>query len=185
MNLEQVEEYFGKMYVPLDCQFIVAQPGENGAVTFTEVYHIGKNQRLMTFKLGEWVPKRGSVWTNTTFYTRRGDLQGVSINAAVISDVSMSNLLHSGVFHKKAGKYLTGQEISYLCKFQTLITAFANATGPCLVPVQSSPQLHTFSIVYFTILSFHLRLGLSTRKFHVISRHSFRNILIKFKQANI
>lgn len=104
MESKQLEGYFSKIYVPLDCHFIAAQPSETGAITFTEVYHIGKNHRLQKFKLGEWDPEKGPAWTNTSFYTRRGDLQGVSIKAAVIPDVSISNLLHGGVFHEKAGK---------------------------------------------------------------------------------
>lgn len=99
MESKQLEEYFSIMYVPLDCHFIVAQPTETGAVTFTEVYHIRKNQRMQTFKVGEWNPERGSAWTNTSFYKRRGDLQGVSINTAVISDVSMNDLPLGGLFH--------------------------------------------------------------------------------------
>jgi hypothetical protein len=97
MEPKQLDGYFNKTYVPLDCHFIVAQPTESGAVTFTEVYHIRRNHGLQKFRLGEWDPERGPAWTNTSFYTRRGDLQGVRIKAAVISDVRMINLLH-GLF---------------------------------------------------------------------------------------
>jgi hypothetical protein len=89
MDSEQLEEYLNGTYIPLDCHFIVARPAEMGAVIFTEVYHIKRNQSLQKLKLGEWDLERGPSWTNMSFYTRRGDLQGATINAAVISDVSI------------------------------------------------------------------------------------------------
>jgi hypothetical protein len=89
MDSERLEEYLNGTYIPLDCQYILAQPTEKGAVIFTEVYHIGRNHRLQKLKLGEWDPERGPSWTNMSFYMRRRDLQGVTINAAVIADVSM------------------------------------------------------------------------------------------------
>jgi hypothetical protein len=88
MDSAQTEAYLTGSYIPLDCQFIVATPTESGSVVFTEVYHIRRNHRLQTVKLGEWHPASGPGWTNLSFYTRRRDLQGVTINAAVISDVS-------------------------------------------------------------------------------------------------
>jgi hypothetical protein len=91
MDSEQLEEYLNGTYIPLDCHFIVARPTGTGAVIFTEVYHIGRNQRLQTLKLGKWDLERGPSWTNMSFYSRRRDLQGVTINAAVISDVSIIN----------------------------------------------------------------------------------------------
>ena len=84
----QTEVYLTGSYIPLDCQFIVAAPTESGSVVFTEVYHIRRNHRLQAVKLGQWHPASGPGWTNLPFYTRRRDLQGVTINAAVISDVS-------------------------------------------------------------------------------------------------
>jgi len=84
----QTKVYLRGSYIPLDCQFIVAAPTGSGSVVFTEVYHIRRNHRLQTIKLGEWHPASGPGWTNLSFYARRRDLQGVTINAAVISDVS-------------------------------------------------------------------------------------------------
>jgi hypothetical protein len=66
----------------------MAVPIVSGSVVFSEVYHIRGDHRLTTVKLGEWHPASGPVWTNLSFYNRRRDLQGVAINAAVISDVS-------------------------------------------------------------------------------------------------
>jgi hypothetical protein len=100
MDSNQLEENLNGTYIPLDCHFIVARATGKGAVIFTEVYHIGRNQRLQKLKLGEWDPERGPKWTNMPFYTRRRDLQGVTINAAVISDVSMINVFRDPVFHK-------------------------------------------------------------------------------------
>jgi hypothetical protein len=88
IDSDQMEVYLTGSYIPLDCLFIVAAPTETRSVTFTEVYHIRRNHRLQKIRLGEWHPERGPSWTNVSFYTRRRDLQGVMINAAVISDVS-------------------------------------------------------------------------------------------------
>jgi hypothetical protein len=89
MDSEQLEEYFNGTYIPLDCHFIVAQPKGTDAVIFTEVYHIRRDQRLQKLKLGEWDLDKGPIWTNMSFYMRRRDLQGATINTAVISDVSI------------------------------------------------------------------------------------------------
>jgi hypothetical protein len=88
MDSTQTEVYLRGSYIPLDCQFIMAVPIVSGSVVFTEVYHIRRDHRLQTVKLGEWHPASGPGWTNLSFYNRRRDLQGVAINAAVISDVS-------------------------------------------------------------------------------------------------
>jgi hypothetical protein len=92
MDAELLEQHLDGTYIPLDCQYIVARPTEKGAVIFTEVYHIGRKHRLQQLKLGEWDPERGPSWTNVSFYTRRRDLHGVTIKAAVISDVSMISI---------------------------------------------------------------------------------------------
>jgi hypothetical protein len=84
----QTEIYLRGSYIPLDCQFIVAVPTGTGTVVLTEVYHIRRNHRLQTVKLGEWHPESGPGWTNLSFYSRRRNLHGVRIKAAVISDVS-------------------------------------------------------------------------------------------------
>lgn len=97
MDSKDLEKYFDGIYIPLDCQFIVAHPTEQNAVIFTEVYHIRRNDRLQMLKLGEWDHENGHSWANASFYSRRSDLQGVTINAAVISDVSFdrrSDQLH-------------------------------------------------------------------------------------------
>jgi hypothetical protein len=99
MDSELPEEYLDGTYIPLDCQYIVALPTEKGAVIFTEVYHIGRKHRLQKLNLGEWDPQRGPSWTNVSFYTRRRDLHGVKIKAAVIADVSMISV--GPVFHGK------------------------------------------------------------------------------------
>jgi hypothetical protein len=88
MDSDQTEVYLRGSYIPLDCQFIVAALTNTGSVMFTELYHIRRDHNLQTFKLGEWHPERGPRWTNMSFYTRRRDLQGVTINTAIISDVS-------------------------------------------------------------------------------------------------
>jgi hypothetical protein len=88
MDSTEMEVYLRGSYIPLDCHFIVATPTNRGSVVFTEVYHIRRNHRLQTTKLGEWHSASGPGWTNLSFYTRRRDLHGVTINTAVISDVS-------------------------------------------------------------------------------------------------
>jgi hypothetical protein len=113
MDSEQLEEYLKGTYIPLDCHFIVARATETGAVIFTEVYHIGRNERLQKLKLGEWDLERGPRWTNMSFYTRRRDLQGVTIKAAVISDVSMINVFRCPVFHGKMCSYVARKTIRW------------------------------------------------------------------------
>ncbi|PSN40739.1 hypothetical protein C0J52_16799 [Blattella germanica] len=93
MDSQPLENYFEGIYIPLDSQFIVARHFER-TITFTEVYRVGKMEPLRTNNVGEWRSSdKGPRWTTLTFYSRRGDLQGVRVKAAVISDGAICNIM--------------------------------------------------------------------------------------------
>ncbi|XP_069696128.1 probable glutamate receptor [Periplaneta americana] len=79
-----LKEFFDKLFIPFDCDFLVAQRcGDTTEVSLTEVYHIHNIRPLQTFRVAKWSPREMS-WSSETFHERRGSLQGVSIKAAVI-----------------------------------------------------------------------------------------------------
>jgi hypothetical protein len=72
-----LDEVFKDVYIPFDCEFLVAQ--QEGTVSLTEVYRISDGQPLQMHRVADWSYETGFVWTATSFYKRRGDLQGLLI----------------------------------------------------------------------------------------------------------
>ena len=71
------DHVFREFSISFDCEFLVAQLA--GQVSLTEVYRVEHEQPLQKYRLGTWSSAGGFVWTNTSFSTRRGDLQGLPI----------------------------------------------------------------------------------------------------------
>jgi hypothetical protein len=76
------QEVLADIYVPFDCEFLVARRGKNGEITLTEVYKIAKGRSLLSYHFGYWVSETQYYFPSTDFYSRRPSLQGLFISAA-------------------------------------------------------------------------------------------------------
>jgi hypothetical protein len=86
-----LEELFANIYIPFDCEFIVAQWSvTNTEVSLTEIYRVLYNIPLQTFRTANWTSTGGFSWSTAPFVLRRGNLQGISIKAAVVPYVCIS-----------------------------------------------------------------------------------------------
>jgi hypothetical protein len=89
-----LEELFRDIYIPFDCDFLVAENSsvmdeEDLEVTLTEVYHVQFSGPLQKYRIGNWSSGTGITWSTVPFYQRRGDLQGIEIRAAIVADVGV------------------------------------------------------------------------------------------------
>jgi hypothetical protein len=75
-------EVLADIYVPFDCEFVVARQGENGEITLTEVYNIAKGRPLLSCHFGYWISETQYNFPSTDFYSRRPSLEGLLISAA-------------------------------------------------------------------------------------------------------
>lgn len=92
-----IEELFINMHIPFDCEFLVAENSsvmdeEHLEVTLTEVYHVHLSGPLQKYRVGTWNSDAGITWSNVPFYQRRGDLQGITIKAAIVADVGILSM---------------------------------------------------------------------------------------------
>jgi hypothetical protein len=97
---ESVEDVFGTVYIPFDCDFLVAQ-GSTGMtmgdlkVSLFELYHIVPKSSLRVNRIGVWKYRHGFTWSSVPYFKRRGNLYGVTIKAAVYPQVySFTELLN-------------------------------------------------------------------------------------------
>ncbi|KAJ4432288.1 hypothetical protein ANN_20906, partial [Periplaneta americana] len=81
-----LSEFFTGIYVPLDCEFIVAHFRTDLEVALTEVYHINPNRTLQIKQLGTWTTYGGLSWTNVSLYRRRGNLEGEIFTGAYFNN---------------------------------------------------------------------------------------------------
>nr|CAD7411939.1 unnamed protein product [Timema cristinae] len=73
-----IPTFFNQIYVPFDCEFLVAQCNDNGMVQLTEVYHIANGSPLHQSYYGTWDYYRGLVTsTGLSIYSRRNNLFGL------------------------------------------------------------------------------------------------------------
>jgi hypothetical protein len=92
--MASLEELFIDIHIPFDCEFLVA---ENSSVmdedylevTLTEVYHVHLSGPLQKYRVGTWRSGAGITWSTAPFYQRRGDLQGMTMKAAIVADVGV------------------------------------------------------------------------------------------------
>jgi hypothetical protein len=86
-----LEEFFVNIYIPFDCEFLVAQwSAETLKVSVTEIYHLVHTRPLQTFSIANWTSGDGFSWSSVPLFTRRKNLQGITIKGAVISYVRIS-----------------------------------------------------------------------------------------------
>jgi hypothetical protein len=86
-----LEDLMADIYIPLDCEFVVAQrcgrKGREGEVSLTEVYNLHPSRKLQTNTVAEWSSEGGLKWSQVPFFDRRAGLQGISLKSAMINDV--------------------------------------------------------------------------------------------------
>ncbi|XP_033609385.1 probable glutamate receptor isoform X2 [Cryptotermes secundus] len=89
-SMTSLKEFFADVYIPLDCEFLVAQrsgwTGEEPEVSLTEVYNLHSSRQVQTNLIAKWSSKDGLKWSETSFFERRGDLHGISLKSAMIHD---------------------------------------------------------------------------------------------------
>jgi len=83
-----LEEFFDKIYIPFDSEFLVAQissrsSGKSQEVKLTEVFNIYATQALQTFRVGNWSSGTGLTWFMAPFVQRRRHLNGIVIKGAL------------------------------------------------------------------------------------------------------
>jgi hypothetical protein len=102
---ESLEEFFRDVYIPLDCQFLVAHPQDTDVV-IREVYHVARNFPLTKNYFGIWSQERGIAVTTISFFERRNDLQGMTMKAATMT---VSNVITTCVgVGERLHAFLTG-----------------------------------------------------------------------------
>jgi len=92
-----LEEFFDKIYIPLDSEFLVAQissrsRGKRQEVKLTEVFNIHATQTLQKFHVGSWSSGTGLTWFMAPFVQRRRHLNGIVIKGALQPQVLMQRI---------------------------------------------------------------------------------------------
>jgi hypothetical protein len=78
---DSLKKFFTNIDIPLDCEFLVAQPECDNVVGLTEVYRVGPTLPLQTYRFGNWSPGSGLTWPSQVLYYRRKNLQGITLKA--------------------------------------------------------------------------------------------------------
>nr|CAD7409243.1 unnamed protein product [Timema poppensis] len=74
-----IPTFFNQIYVPFDCEFLVAQCNDKGIFPLTEVYRIANGSPLHQSYYGTWDYYRGLVTsTGLSIYSRRNNLFGLT-----------------------------------------------------------------------------------------------------------
>ena len=76
-----LEQFFTDINIPFDCQFLVAQPQSDHVVVLTEVYGVSPTLTLQTYRFANWTAGGGLTWPSQGLYTRRKNLNGLTIQA--------------------------------------------------------------------------------------------------------
>jgi hypothetical protein len=91
-SITSLEDVFSDIYIPFDCEFLVAQRSngtEDGdlEVSLTEVYNAHPTRPLQINPIARWISNSGLTWYEFSFFERRADLQGISLKSEIIHDV--------------------------------------------------------------------------------------------------
>ncbi|KAJ9598771.1 hypothetical protein L9F63_026692, partial [Diploptera punctata] len=81
-----ISQFYSDIYIPYDCEFLIAQLSNQKIVTLSEVYRVHSTSELNVLPVANWNPISQLNWTANEFNERRQDLRGLVIKAAVISD---------------------------------------------------------------------------------------------------
>ncbi|PNF14715.1 hypothetical protein B7P43_G09343 [Cryptotermes secundus] len=88
-DTKPMDDYFRGIYIPLDCEFLVAHR-QNNDVIISEVYNLNRDLPLSRNYFGTWRQDVGLALTNISFFERRNDLQGIVMKVASMTDPPMS-----------------------------------------------------------------------------------------------
>ncbi|XP_021924652.1 probable glutamate receptor [Zootermopsis nevadensis] len=100
-----LEEFFAGIYIPFDCEFLVAQI-EDKYVSLTEVYHIGPARPLQTYRFGTWTARSGLAWRLIGFFRRRYNLQEQLIKVAYVDQKHALTETHNNGSKKITGFFV-------------------------------------------------------------------------------
>jgi hypothetical protein len=76
-----LEHAFTDVYIPFDCEFLVAREDLRGHVTLLEVYRMNRTMPLLSLQLAVWSLQFGLLWDERSLYERRNHLHGVRFKA--------------------------------------------------------------------------------------------------------
>jgi hypothetical protein len=79
-----IDQFLEDVYIPVDCEFLVARHSGDKAVLLTEVYRMAKNSPLYRQHYGAWNPA-GLQVSNESLVQRRSDFHGFTITATSIN----------------------------------------------------------------------------------------------------
>jgi hypothetical protein len=85
-EVRDMSDTFQGVFIPLDCEFLVALWRKGGTANLKEVYHISKASSLEQHSVGNWSLKQGLQWRTVGFYRRRKNLRGLQLRV-VVSEV--------------------------------------------------------------------------------------------------
>jgi hypothetical protein len=75
-----VDQFFEDIYIPVDCEFLVAQRSGSNIVLLTEIYRLDKGFPLQHQRFGVW--NKSSLHVSTgSLVRRRSNFQGLTITA--------------------------------------------------------------------------------------------------------
>ena len=80
-----LEQFFNDINIPFDCEFLVAQPQSDHVVVLTEVYRVSPTLPLQTHHFGKWTAGGGLTWPSQGLYSRRKNLNGLTIHDTHLS----------------------------------------------------------------------------------------------------
>jgi hypothetical protein len=80
-----MEQFFTDINIPFDCQFLVAQPQSDHVVMLTEVYRVSPAMPLQIYRFGNWTAGGDLTWPSEGLYSRRNNLEGLTIEATHLS----------------------------------------------------------------------------------------------------
>jgi hypothetical protein len=76
-----LDDLFADIYIPFDCEFLVAREDPKGSVSLFEVYRVNRTAPLQSHLLAVGSQQSSLSWDNRSIYKRRKDLFGATIRA--------------------------------------------------------------------------------------------------------
>jgi len=76
-----MEHLLPDIYIPFDCEFLVAWEDPKGGVSLFEVYRVNRTAPLQSHLLADGSHPSSLSWDNRSLYERRNDLFGATIRA--------------------------------------------------------------------------------------------------------
>jgi hypothetical protein len=77
---KSVDQFFEDVFIPVDCEFLVAQRRGGNVVLLTEIYRMDKGLPLQHEEFGIW-NQSGLHASNESLFRRRSNFHGFTITA--------------------------------------------------------------------------------------------------------